>query len=373
MYYWGMLKELFRQNTPEDALMALATITLWLLVFHLVRKFALFRLRKLADRSSTKLDDFVCELLEGTRVMLAMAIGFYIATRMLEMPDKLDTIVTRLVIALMVLQAGFWAERGLRFWLKHRFDAEASAPEAGSQAMTKTLLTFIGRLGIWVIILLLILDNLGMDVTALVASLGIGGVAVALAVQNILGDLFASLSITIDKPFVIGDFIIVGDLMGTVEHVGLKTTRLRSLSGEQLVFANNDLLSSRIRNFKRMQERRVVFNLGVTYDTSPEQVREVAEMIREAIQRQTLTRFDRAHFKGFAASSLDFEAVYYMTDPDFNRYMDTQQAINLELLERFNAQGIQFAFPTQTLHVQGRWEARPPEALVSDGALSKPS
>lgn len=355
-----MLKDLFSSNTPEDALMALAAISVWLLVFHLVRKFALFRLRKLADRSSTKLDDFVCELLEGTRVMLAMAIGFYIATRMLELPEKLDTMVERLVVALMVLQTGFWAERGLRFWLKQRFDAEASTPEAGSQAMTKTLLTFIGRLGIWVIILLLILDNLGMDVTALVASLGIGGVAVALAVQNILGDLFASLSITIDKPFVIGDFIIVGDLMGTVEHVGLKTTRLRSLSGEQLVFANNDLLSSRIRNFKRMQERRVVFTLGITYDALPEQVREVAEMIREAIERQPLTRFDRAHFKGFGASSLDFEAVYYMTDPDFNRYMDTQQAINLELLERFNAQGISFAFPTQTLHVHGGLDVHPP-------------
>lgn len=362
-----MLKELFSRNTPEDALLALATIAVWLLVFHLTRRFVLFRLRKLANRSTTKLDDFVCELLEGTRIMLPLAIGFYMATRMLELPDRIDTIVSRIVIALMVLQAGFWAERGLRMWLKHRFRAEPSTPDAGSQAMTKTLLTFIGRLGIWVIILLLILDNLGMDVTALVASLGIGGVAVALAVQNILGDLFASLSITIDKPFVIGDFIIVGDLMGTVEHVGLKTTRLRSLSGEQLVFANNDLLSSRIRNFKRMQERRVVFNIGVTYSTPPEQVRQVAEMIREAIERQKLTRFDRAHFKGFGASSLDFEAVYYMTDPDFNRHMDTQQAINLELLERLNAQGIEFALPTQTLHVQGQLQTRPPNA---DGAAT---
>ena len=366
-----MLKELLSQNTPEDALVALATISVWLLLFHLARRFVLFRLRRLADRSQTKLDDFICELLEGTRIMLALAIGFYIATRMLELPDKLDTIVSRLVVALMVLQAGFWAERGLRFWLKHRFHADPSTPDAGSQAMTKTLLTFIGRMAIWVIILLLILDNLGMDVTALVASLGIGGVAVALAVQNILGDLFASLSITIDKPFVIGDFIIVGDLMGTVEHVGLKTTRLRSLSGEQLVFANNDLLGSRIRNFKRMQERRVVFNLGVTYGTTPGQAREVAEMIGQAIQRQPLARFDRAHFKSFGASSLDFEAVYYMTDPDFNRYMDTQQAINLELLEQFNARGIEFAFPTQTLHLQGRVETRPPEFDTSDAALRK--
>jgi len=191
-----------------------------------------------------------------------------------------------------------------------------------------------------------------VDVTALVAGLGVGGIAVALAVQNILGDLFASFSIVLDRPFVMGDFIIVGDYMGTVEHVGLKTTRIRSLSGEQLVFSNTDLLGSRIRNYKRMAERRVVFSLGVLYQTSPEQLEKIPQMIREIVEAQTPVRFDRAHFKEYGASSLNFEVVYYILDPDYNRYMDIQQAVNLEIYRRFDEEGIEFAYPTQTLYLR---------------------
>lgn len=217
--------------------------------------------------------------------------------------------------------------------------------------MTRSLLSLLGRVALWSLVLLLILDNLGLNVSALIASLGIGGIAVALAVQNILGDLFASLSIAIDKPFVIGDFIIVDDLMGTVEHVGLKTSRIRSLGGEQIVFSNNDLLKSRIRNYKRMQERRVVFAIGVTYGTAEKELERIPDIIRQAIEAQPAARFDRTHFKGFGAFSLDFEAVYYVRQADYNVYMDAQQAINLQLVRDFAAKGIDFAFPTQTLHI----------------------
>jgi small-conductance mechanosensitive channel len=168
-------------------------------------------------------------------------------------------------------------------------------------------------------------------------------------VQNILGDLFASLSIVMDKPFVIGDFIVVDDCAGTVEHVGLKTTRVRSLSGEQLVFANSDLLGARLHNYKRMNERRILFGFGVLYATPPDQVEQIASMVRNIVEAQPQTRFDRAHFKGFGESSLDFEVVYWMLDPDYNRYMDTQQSINLALLRAFTDAGIGFAFPTRTL------------------------
>jgi small-conductance mechanosensitive channel len=205
---------------------------------------------------------------------------------------------------------------------------------------------------LYVLVLLMVLDNLGVDVTALVASLGIGGVAVALAVQNILTDLFACLSISIDKPFVLGDFIIVGDLLGTVEHIGLKTTRVRSLSGEQLIFSNNDLLGSRVRNFKRMYERRVVFTFGVVYQTRHEQLRRIPDMVRAIIEARENTRFDRAHFKAYGDSSLDFEVVYYVLVPDYNIYMDIQQAINLDLFERFEKEGIGFAYPTRTVYMQ---------------------
>jgi small-conductance mechanosensitive channel len=212
-----------------------------------------------------------------------------------------------------------------------------------------TAVGFVARLVLWSVILLLALDNLGVDVTALVAGLGVGGIAVALAVQNILSDLFASLSIVLDKPFAVGDFLIIDSFLGSVEHVGLKTTRLRSLSGEQLVFSNTDLLGSRIRNYGRMFERRVVFKIGVTYQTPRDKLTKIPGIIREAIEAQDKTRFDRSHFNEYGEFSLNFESVYYVLGPDYNLYMDIQQAINLRIHERFEEEGIEFAYPTQTL------------------------
>lgn len=213
------------------------------------------------------------------------------------------------------------------------------------------------------IILLLALQNAGVDVTSLIAGLGIGGVAVALAVQSILGDLFASLTIALDKPFVIGDFIVVGSEMGTVEHIGLKGTRVRSISGEQLVIGNSDLLSSRIRNYKRMNERRVVIGLGVVYATPPDRLELINTIIRGAIEARPNVRFDRCHFCRFGASSLDFEAVYYITSPDYNAHMDAQQAVLLAIARSFQEHGIDFAFPTQTLYI-ARGESQAPSASL---------
>ena len=173
-----------------------------------------------------------------------------------------------------------------------------------------------------------------------------------LAIGNVLGDLLGSLSIILDKPFVIGDYIVVGEFSGTVEHVGLKSTHIRSVSGEQLVFSNSDLLSSRIRNYKRMQERRAVFTLGVTYDTPVEKLAAIPQMVKELVEEQAQTRFNRCHFKSFGNFSLDIETVFYMTVPDYDAYMDVQQAINLGLYRRFAQEGIEFAFPTQTVHVE---------------------
>ena len=217
---------------------------------------------------------------------------------------------------------------------------------------TVRAVSMAARLALIVIAAILILDNLpGVEITALVASLGIGGIAIALAVQSILSDLFASLSIILDKPFVLGDFIVIDDFMGSVEYIGLKTTRVRSLSGEQLVFANSDLLQSRIRNFKRMAERRVVFTLGVTHRTPAEKLAAIPAWIADIVTAQDMVRFDRAHFQGFGDYALRFEIVYYVLDPDYNRYMDIQQAVNLAIFEKFRAESIDFAFPTRTIHL----------------------
>jgi small-conductance mechanosensitive channel len=198
----------------------------------------------------------------------------------------------------------------------------------------------------------LVLDNLGVNITGLVAGLGIGGIAVALALQNILGDLFASLSIVLDKPFVIGDFVVVDSLSGTIEHIGLKTTRIRSLRGEQLIFSNNDLLKSRIRNYKRMSERRIDFSFGVVYQTPLEKLKAIKKIVSDIIEKGEKTRFDRVHFKEYGDSSLNFEVVYFVTDPDYNIYMDVQEAINLEIFRCFAEEGIEFAYPTRTIFIQ---------------------
>ena len=302
------------------------------------------------------------EILAGTRRSVLLLLALFIGARAVELPTKVDAALTTLTAVALLLQVTLWAQRAFNVWLRG-YEQRARSGDGGDATIVG-LISFVGRTAIWAIALLMILDNLGFNITTLVASLGIGGIAIALAVQNVLADLFASLSIGLDKPFVVGDFIIVDSLMGTVEHVGLKTTRLRSLSGEQLIFSNTDLLKSRIRNYKRMYERRIVFTFGVLYSTPRETLAQLGAEVRTIIEAQPQTRFDRAHFFRFGDFSLDFEVVYYVLDPAYNLYMDIQQAINLAMIDRFAELGAEFAFPTRTLHIE-TWPARPPSTETS--------
>jgi len=202
-----------------------------------------------------------------------------------------------------------------------------------------------------VIGIVFLMDNLGFNISAVVAGLGIGGIAIALAAQAILGDLFSYFVIFFDRPFEVGDFINVGDKVGTVEYTGIKTTRVRALSGEQLVFANTDLTNSRIHNFKKMEKRRVVFKLGVVYQTLADTLAEIPNLVKEIIEKQPDTTFDRGHFATYGDFSLNFEFVYFVLSSDYVKFMDTQQRINLEIYKEFENRGIEFAYPTQTLFV----------------------
>jgi len=294
--------------------------------------------------------DLVARLLRRVHLLFLLAGAAFLGSLALELQPTPAAVLGKTVGIIVLIQIGLLGSQAIGFSLD-RYRARKIDIDAAS-VTTFSAVAVIGRILLWSVVLLVALANLGVDVTALVAGLGVGGIAVALAVQNILGDLFASFSIVLDRPFVMGDFIIVGEHLGTVEHIGLKTTRLRSLSGEQLVFSNTDLLGSRIRNYKRMAERRVVFSLGVLYQTSPEQLEKIPQMIRDIVEAQTPVRFDRAHFKEYGASSLNFEIVYYILDPDYNRYMDIQQAVNLEIYRRFDQEGIEFAYPTQTLYLR---------------------
>jgi len=303
------------------------------------------RLTTWAARTEFWLDDIVAELLHATRRWFVAGLALLAGAQTLALPDRASLLLGRLFVLAAILQVGFWLNAAVSCWLGRYLR------DRGNLEATATIASFVARVLLWSLVLLMALDNIGVNVTTLVTSLGIGGVAVALAVQNVLGDLLASLAIALDKPFVVGDFIVVGEVMGTVDRIGLKTTHLRSLSGELIVVSNNDLLSSRIRNYKRMSERRVVFEFGVTYETPAEQLRKLPDTVRRIVSADALARFDRAHLRSFGASALEFEVVYYVLDPDYARYMDVQQRINLALIDTLRASGIEFAYPTQTIYM----------------------
>ena len=322
------------------------------------------RLSLLASRSENEADDLVVKLIDRTKWLVLLAVAIYAGSLALTLPTDVESLISSFVVIALLVQLAVWGSEFLTFWIDRQI--EQRIEDDAATATTLSALHFIGKLVLWAVVFLLALANLGIDISALIAGLGVGGIAVALAVQGLLTDLFASLSIVMDKPFVIGDFVIVGQEMGTIEHIGLKTTRVRSLTGEQLVFSNNDLLNSRIHNYKRMQERRILFTIGVTYDTPADKLERIPEMIREIVEAQELARFDRSHFKSFGDFALIFETVYYVLSSEYTVYMDIQQAINLALYRRFEDESIEFAFPTQTLYL--RHESGPSEAPAAPNA-----
>lgn len=338
--------QIIDSNSPQTLLTALVVVAGLVFTLKIALRVLVRRLSRLAERTSNSVDDAIAEILRKTGTVFMAAISLYAATRILELGPLTLRALDIAVTILLLMQVGLWGNAGIRFWVKQWLERRNGNAAEGASV---SVLGFLARLALWTVILLVGLDNIGVNVTGLVAGLGISGIAVALAVQSILGDLFASLSIVLDKPFEVGDFIIVDQHLGAVEHIGLKSTRIRSLSGEQIVFSNTDLLKSRVRNFKRMIERRVQFSIGVTYDTASSAVEAVSEMIKQAITDQPQARFDRAHFKEFGDSAFIFECVYYVLSPDYNQYMDIQQAINLSILRRFRQEKIEFAFPTRTI------------------------
>lgn len=350
------LNFLLANNSIEHFTLALGVAIAIFIGLLFVRRVVVRRLAALSKKTAAIWDDVLTDCLAATKAPFIASLSVLAGSTQIELPSAIEALPYRAMVLLLILQMGIWATRALRSWLNIKLESRMQAGD-GASITNFGVIAFVARLAIWIVVLLSLLDNLGVNITTLVASLGIGGVAVALALQNILGDLFASLSIAIDKPFVVGDFIVVDEHMGTVKNVGLKTTRLQSLGGEELVFANGDLLKSRIRNYKRMADRRIAFTLAVAYDTSPDTLEALAAEIRRIIEAQPGTRFDRAHFKAFGASSLDFEAVYYVLSPDFNLYMDCQQQINLAVLRYCNANRIAFGFPARVVHM-----AAPPVA-----------
>jgi len=318
--------------------------TVLLILFGLrmaVRRYA----RRLAATDRAELLEIPMRALSRTTLLFMLVVSLCIGSQSLKIGDSLERVVASALMIGLFWQIGLWFAAAVRAWVEGR-RANSSAEDRAALS-SLDIIRFIASVVIWSLVLLLTLDNLGVNITALVAGLGVGGIAVALATQNVLGDLFASLSIALDRPFIVGDFLAIDTFLGAVENIGIKSTRLRSLDGEQIILSNGDLLKSRVRNYGRMVERRVQFSVGVAYTTPVSQLEQIPNWIREFISRQKNTRFDRSHFLKHGNSALEFETVYYVLVADYNRYMDIQQAINLDIHRRFGEEGIAFAVTTQ--------------------------
>ncbi|MFQ5703604.1 MAG: mechanosensitive ion channel family protein [Gemmatimonadales bacterium] len=345
----AFLQTVIYGNSIQTWIVGLVLALLTFVTLRILVRTAAKRIAILAEKTSTDWDDLIAQVVSRTKILFLLVTAVFVGSLVLTLPAGITRLANGVAVIVVLIQGGIWISGTITF-LIGRYTRRQMGDDASS-VTTMNALGFVSRLALWTVILLLALDNLGIDVTALVAGLGVGSLAVALAVQNILGDLFASITIVLDKPFVIGDFLAVDDYRGNVEHIGLKTTRMRSLSGEQVVMANADLLGSRIRNYGRLFERRALFTIGVTYDTPRKKLIEIPGIIREAIESQEHTRFERCHFRDFGDFSLNFETAYYVLKPAYSTYMETQQAINLRIHERFEEEGIEFAFPSQTLYL----------------------
>lgn len=343
-----LLNQTFLGNSYYNYLIALGTFLIGLVLVFSFKKILLSRLKKWSAKTETTFDDLLIKGIEKTLLPIFYFGILYLSIKTLTLSETFLYylgIATKVLIVFLLVRLILSIINHLTSSYLKRFDDFEQR-----QKQLKGVKVLINLL-VWTVALVFLLDNLGVEISAVVAGLGIGGIAVALAAQVILGDLFSYFVIFFDRPFAIGDFITVDDKLGVVEYVGIKTTRIRALTGEQLVFSNTDLTNSRVHNFKQMERRRVVFKLGVVYQTSYEKLKLIPQFVKEIIEKQPESTFDRGHFANYGDFSLNFEFVYYILGADYNKYMDIQQNINFEIFKKFEDEKIEFAYPTQTLFV----------------------
>ena len=354
----------FLSNKLSDYLIAGITLGCCILLIKIFRRSTFKNLRKWAAKSENIYDDAIVSIVERDLIPIAYIAGTYLAISNLTLHSILD----RVVKVMMVIVSTIFAIRLFTAFLEYLIKIYWLTYQRDNTNLEQSINALIPamRVVVWLIGAVFLLDNLGFDISAVVASLGIGGVAIALASQGVLQDLFSYFSILLDRPFELGDFIIVGDYLGTVEYMGIKTTRLRSINGEQIIIANTDLTGSRIRNFKRMQRRRIVFKFGVVYETTSEQLAKIPGLIQEIIENTENVTCDRAHFSGYGEYSLNFEVVYFIDTSDYTVYMNAQQEINLAIKVKFAEHGIEFAYPTQINYFNSLSADAPINAVFGD-------
>lgn len=340
----------FFGNSAERWLLAAAIALLVGGGLTLLKRLLVRRLHDLVARTRNLVDDLLLDLVRHSRWPFFLMLGAYLGSLVLDLEPGIDVALHRLYFLIFFIQVGLWANHVIGFTIGHYLRRAREGDPARAAGIA--LISFVCRVAVWSFVVLVALDNFGVEVRGAIAGLGIGGIAVGLALQSVLKDTFASVAIILDKPFEAGDFIVVDDLAGTVEHIGVKTTRVRSLGGEELIFGNDHLLSSRIRNYKTLRERRVLFSFSIDFETSNEKVRDLSRIVREIVEAAGDTRFDRAYVKEFSDSGLLFEVAYYVLRADFASMMDIRQRINLALHQRLAEEGIRFAYPARQVYVR---------------------
>lgn len=348
----GVLGTEWYHNSLQAWLTAALTAAGGFVVLVLLRRLVSSRLAALAARTTNHIDDMFVDIIGETRRWVLAAWALYFALLPLTLP-KVEPYLHPAAKLILLWQTALWASAGVTFWVKHYMQHRTTTNDRASIAMISAV--GVGaKVIMWILVVITAMKTVfSIEITPLITGLGVSGIAVALAVQNILGDLLAALAIVFDKPFDVGDTIGVDQITGTVEHIGLKTTRLRSIQGEQVIIGNSDLLKSRLRNFKRMYQRRVLFNLDVTYDTPTHIVAKLPGVVERIVSAQSPVKFDRSHVSSFGESAIRIESVYYVLDPDYKVYMDVQERINLEILKQFAALNVKFAFPSRTVYHEG--------------------
>lgn len=361
MNFWNTI---YFGNSLRDWAIAAGVIIVGFSLIKILRLPVLKRFKKWSEKTSNSFDDFIVLAIEKTVIPFLYFVAIYGALQYLTFSTRIDKIIhvaMMFIVTFYILKLLSSAvQYSIYTFLGKQEDSETKQKQARG-------LILIFKAIIWIVGMVFLMNNLGYNVTTIITGLGIGGIAVALAAQTILGDLFSYFVIFFDRPFEIGDFLKVDDKLGSVEYIGIKTTRIRAISGEQMIFSNKDLTDSRVHNFKRMERRRVVFSVGVIYQTTAEQLKMIPDIIKGIIENIEGATFDRSHFSAFGDFSLNFESVYYIAGPDYNEYMDRQQRIYLEIFEAFEKEGIEFAYPTQTLFAGNTF------AKIKDGKMVEES
>jgi len=346
--FQAIMEQVYLGNSVSDYMIFVGLFLTGLVTIKIFRHFILRRLKRWAEKSATTIDDFFLGIIQRVILPLVYFGAFYLSVNILSLHPLLKKIIDIAGMAILMVFAARLAISLMGYGFNLYFSKKGK--DVVSDRSINGILAVL-RIVVWALAIIMFLDNMGFKISAVIAGLGIGGVAIALAAQAVLSDLFSYFSILFDRPFEVGDFIILDQYLGTIEHIGIKTTRIRSLGGEQVVLSNTDLTSSRLRNYKRMGKRRVVFKLGVTYQTSLEQLKVIPGIIEKVIKAVKDTTFDRSHFFSYGDFSLVFEVVYYVMSRDYNIYMDIQQEINFAIKKEFETRGIEFAYPTQTLYL----------------------